>query len=1423
MYLVLRTLRLLLLWILYHHPSYPWGCTGQMPPHVVNSTVPCPKKCVCTESNPESNLMVVCIGQNLTAVPPNLSRHTTHLDLGMNNISHLPETIFRKLESLKELRLASNHLKKLPRRLFRNVRYLQTLWLQGNKFKVVPRRAIQSLDRLMELKLETNQIEVVPPDSFRNMRSLEKLWLDTNNLKSIPVAALSHLPSLAAINLNENEIKKLPSHAFANNTKLSILLLADNMIEDVSDDAFVGLSKLRILDFQRNRIKHIPVAFKSLTALEELNIDDNRVEYLPDNSFSDNQEMKMLQLKGNPITDVGTHAFSHLPRLGKITLSEARDMTEFPELKNTPNLEFLRFDRASIKVIPNNLCPRLRILKSLDVHSNRVSEIPNLSNCSHLLSLNLGNNEITSLQGKPFRGLRQLTDLVLVHNYVTYIPADAFTGLHRLLYLDLAFNRITEIHMEAFVPLNSLEDLNVGENHIPVLPTEGLRNLTKLKTYHNTELREFPPKETFPKIELLILSYAYHCCDFLETETDHSQVELKEDIVWLKTGNINMGAWDPTDGNRTFWNSLNNNNIYVGNDDTFDVGQYGDYDPWPYNTTLNADTYLQNYKTEEFDLDLGLAKPPITCKPKPGPFMPCDDLFGWWSLRCGVWFVFMLAVLGNGVVLFVSVTSRSKMDVPRFLICNLACADFFMGIYLGFLAIVDASTLGEFKKHAIWWQLSPGCVIAGFLGVLSSELSVFTLTVITMERFYAITHAMQLNKRLSLRHASYIMLVGWCFSILIASLPIFGISDFRKFAVCLPFEISGVVSKGYVCFIMIFNGISFFIILSCYFIMYLSIRDSQAWNSNDMRVAKRMALLVFTDFVCWAPIAFLSLAAAFGKNLIHLNEAKVLTIFILPLNSCANPFLYAIFTKQFKKDCVLLCRRLEDSSIARHFSRVSNRHGSSWVPSRRPSGLNSLVPGEKRGSNSNSMSIGSQYGGLINYHSESNNVKSESERSECDSKQNNTKPFLAKDCPYCKSRSVKGHKTKRNNKKNVEHRKHGSGRPDADSHIILHQEFCSKEKMDDLNCTTESYLTYDEDDNHHRAVWIKQSGTVCVDASCSCYAQKTVPPLKGQITLPVVAFQGHQEKVNFHSHRSKSQKKTPWTQNIPCCSTESSPIDTDKHCDYDAVLMPENSNGSSDRCVQCCSGMSTNSRSKSAGVCVEKLTQSQFDIQLVIEDGSHMRSSSKKRRKSEEEKHGEAVESSFVELKGKPSCLVMEPPDQPGDTLCVRKRKKEKIDKNVHLRFFTQSLAEHDFIQSSVGRSNSLVELTQPQLTDLYRPPCKRLSLTPGQEGYMLLNNTNRDSAFVDDDDEFDFSHRILEGYADGSFFDRKSRKYDYGLVKRRQTADDAAEEEETTKLLFDSSDKVIGSDESEALKSSVQNMSSLKSCDKESGFVSEL
>lgn len=243
--------------------------------------------------------------------------------------------------------------------------------------------------------------------------------------------------------------------------------------------------------------------------------------------------------------------------------------------------------------------------------------------------------------------------------------------------------------------------------------------------------------------------------------------------------------------------------------------------------------------------------------------------------------------------------------------------------------------------------MSGGCKLAGFLGVLSSELSVYTLAVITLERNYAITHAMHLNKRLSLRHAAVVMAAGWAFSLLAATLPLLGVSDYRKFAVCLPFETGTPVALGYVVALLAINGIAFLVLLGCYLKMYCAIRGSQAWNSNDSRIAKRMALLVFTDFLCWSPIAFFALTAAFGAQLVSLEEAKVFTVFVLPLNSCCNPFLYAILTKQFKKDCALVCKAIEESRVTRGIGRC--RHSSNFSNRQTPANTNSLAERSSRG------------------------------------------------------------------------------------------------------------------------------------------------------------------------------------------------------------------------------------------------------------------------------------------------------------------------------------------------------------------------------------------------------------------------------------------------------------------------------------------
>ncbi|XP_050672848.1 lutropin-choriogonadotropic hormone receptor isoform X2 [Leptidea sinapis] len=803
---------------------------------------------------------------------------------------------------------------------------LLALDVSNNNISALPADALLPATGLRDLSAEDNLISDIDPDVLSELRNLRVLRLARNRLTTVP-AALVYTNRLQALNLAGNQIAELTAASLPPLPALHTLVLKRNRITYIEKNAFVNTPALRVLRLEDNLLSELPTAIHNLPMLEDLSLSGNKIERVT-SGLQACPRLARLELRGNSLSQLHHGALENLPRLTTLILSEARGLPGVPSLNGTTRLRTLRMDHTRLRELPTNLCNNTPQLRALDLRSNLLTSVPDLHECSELRVLELSDNDIKSIGDNALKGLRKLHDLLLARNRLKWIPSDAFIHTPRLQLLDLEDNRIEHIDMEAFVPISKLEDLNVGNNVFPSLPASGLQRLLHLKAHNNPNLRRFHPPELFPRIQSLVLSYAYHCCEFLPlmdgaagVNEEWAEREGFSDLVLLPPAHVDLAAW----ANAT--------------------------DIWPHylNATGEGGSRLRAVGpwsgTGVAELKAGSRQ--VRCLPLPGPFLPCVDLFDWWTLRCGVWAVFLLALLGNGTVVFVLVFSRSRIDVPRFLVTNLAAADFFMGIYLGFLAVVDAGTLGEFRSHAISWQMSGCCRLAGFLGVLSSELSVYTLAVITLERNYAITHAMHLNKRLSLRHAAAVMAAGWAFSLTAASLPLLGVSDYRKFAVCLPFETDSAVSLGYVVSLLVINGLAFLVLLGCYLKMYCAIRGSQAWNSNDSRIAKRMALLVFTDFLCWSPIAFFALTAAFGAQLVSLEEAKVFTVFVLPLNSCCNPFLYAILTKQFKKDCALVCKAIEESRVTRGIGRC--RHSSNFSNRQTPANTNSLAERSSRG------------------------------------------------------------------------------------------------------------------------------------------------------------------------------------------------------------------------------------------------------------------------------------------------------------------------------------------------------------------------------------------------------------------------------------------------------------------------------------------
>ena len=486
------------------------------------------------------------------------------------------------------------------------------------------------------------------------------------------------------------------------------------------------------------------------------------------------------------------------------------------------------------------------------------------------------------------------------------------------------------------------------------MPTNGLKDIEILDLQETYTLKKFPPVFKFERIEIAKLYYFSHCCAFsylVEESADSSKlhqigtnVQTTDCPVTGTSSGSSVSNPSPSVAvmDQEHHSSRRSSSDYYYNSFPWGppedrLSKMSSYDPVPPFPSNMAPPVLKSNPpgspTSPQELAGVWDKPidhnktyivkssicndfipknykAVVCTPKPDAFNPCSDVMGYVFLRVVVWFVAMTAIIGNFLVLFVLLSYRHKMTVPKFLMCNLSFADLCMGVYLLMVASVDVHTLGEYFNYAIPWQHEAGCKLAGFISIFSSELSVFTLTVLTIERWYTIIYAIDLNKRIRLRQAAKIIVGAWLFAILFAILPMVGVGSYGVTSMCIPFYVKegdSTITYTYVLFVLLFNAIAFIIICACYVKMYLAVHNPHTtMQQKDSKVAKRMAVLVFTDFACWAPIALFGLSAAFGKPLLSVNQSKILIVLFYPINSCANPFLYAIFTKAFRRDLFMM-------------------------------------------------------------------------------------------------------------------------------------------------------------------------------------------------------------------------------------------------------------------------------------------------------------------------------------------------------------------------------------------------------------------------------------------------------------------------------------------------------------------------------------
>ncbi|XP_073715069.1 leucine-rich repeat-containing G-protein coupled receptor 4 isoform X2 [Misgurnus anguillicaudatus] len=750
------------------------------------------------------------------------------------------------------------------------------------------------------LDLSMNNITELPANVFRNLPYLEELRLAGNDLAFIHPEALSGLHQLKVLMLQNNQLKTVPSAALKNLHALQSLRLDANHITSVPEDSFEGLQQLRHLWLDDNSLTEVPVGpLKHQSNLQALTLALNRIARIPDNAFANLSSLVVLHLHNNRIQEIGKNCFNGLDNLETLDLN-FNNLKTFPEaIQNLPKLKELGFHSNNIASIPEGAFRRNPLLRTIHLFDNPLSFVGTTAfqNLSDLHSLML--RGASMMQNFPsLTGTVNLESLTLTGTKIRSIPADLCEDLTVLRTLDLSYNEIQDL--PSFQGCIRLQDISLQHNQIEQIDRGTFQGMTSLRVLDLSRNQiKFIHRDAFLSLNAL-------------TNLDLSLNSLAS----VPTAGLSALNQLKLSGNVELRNGLMAKSLPKLRSITV---------PYAYQCCafVACDSVIKPAEDDErrnaFGGEEEMERIPLVmqCSPSPGAFKPCQHLLGSWMIRLTVWFICLVALLFNCLVLVATFSSRtSRLSPAHLLVALLASANLLTGVYVASLTLLDAATWGSFAEYGVWWETGAGCQMVGFLAVFSSEWAVLLLTLAAVERCLAVRTLMGKagalrssgERREGRRRFGIAALLLGLVSVAAACLSLYHGSAMGS-PLCLPFSGGPGPGLGFTVALVLMNTLAYLLSAVVYTRLYCRLGRAQLADPEQAGSVRHIAWLIFTNCIFFCPVAAFSFAPLLAgtSNAVGGPEmAKSVTLIFFPLSACLNPVLYVCFSPSFRYDWLRL-------------------------------------------------------------------------------------------------------------------------------------------------------------------------------------------------------------------------------------------------------------------------------------------------------------------------------------------------------------------------------------------------------------------------------------------------------------------------------------------------------------------------------------
>ncbi|XP_070198742.1 G-protein coupled receptor GRL101-like [Littorina saxatilis] len=475
-------------------------------------------------------------------------------------------------------------------------------------------------------------------------------------------------------------------------------------------------------------------------------------------------------------------------------------------------------------------------LRPVDVNNNTMLVYLNLASCA--------------LRELSHLSLPNLHSLHLGDNYLTEVSDEHLFHLPKLRHLSLAGNPLTSV----------FRNQRVDPVHFTFLRILDLSRVT-IRMFHMSALR------LFPNIEVLNL----RDCEVDTLSTDRFKTPASLHVLDVRGCPLTYFPRDLLQG----------------------LGQ------------------LREVLADNYKLCCPLTLPSgfnlADCRAPSDEVSSCDNL-----LRSHIYRVFLalfaaLALLGN-LTAFVArgILGEMKNGFDIFTV-TLCTADFLMGVYLAIIGVADRVYLGSYLWNDVSWRRSTACKVAGFLSMTSNEVSALVVCLITLDRLLVLRFPFS-RVRFSKKSGALASGLVWVVGVVLALIPLLSPTAHWGFyslnGICMPLPITRKKFPGHhysFSLLIVFNFVLFMLIAVGQLLIYQSVQRNSLQHadsttkrsSKDQRLARRLITVAMSDFLCWFPIGLLGILSSAGQPIS--GEVNVaMAIFVLPLNSAINPFLYTV-------------------------------------------------------------------------------------------------------------------------------------------------------------------------------------------------------------------------------------------------------------------------------------------------------------------------------------------------------------------------------------------------------------------------------------------------------------------------------------------------------------------------------------------------